>query len=87
MILVVALLVALAIILIWFFLIRPPPKDEIMATVQELQDATATLNAAVNRAIPILRDAGTRIDPAALDPVRDSLVTTAQALNDVLPPG
>jgi hypothetical protein len=40
----------------------------------------------VNRAIPIISEAGNRIDPAALDPVRDSLATTAAALVAVLPP-
>lgn len=57
-----------------------------MATVQELVDASNVLNEAVTRAVPILQDAGNRIDPAALDPVRDSLTTTAAALNAALPP-
>jgi hypothetical protein len=66
---------------------RPnPQKDKYMATVQELTDAANALNSAVNRAIPIISEAGNRIDPAALDPVRDSLATTAAALVAVLPP-
>jgi hypothetical protein len=63
-----------------------PQKDKYMATVQELTDAANALNSAVNRAIPIISEAGNRIDPAALDPVRDSLNTTAAALVAVLPP-
>jgi hypothetical protein len=67
-------------------LLRRRKKDKYMATVQELTDAANALNSAVNRAIPIISEAGNRIDPAALDPVRDSLATTAAALVAVLPP-
>jgi hypothetical protein len=70
----------------WILKRKRNPKDKYMATVQELTDAANALNSAVNRAIPIISEAGNRIDPAALDPVRDSLNTTAAALVAVLPP-
>lgn len=61
-------------------------KDPYMATVQELTDAANSLNAAVNRAVPILQDAGNRINPADLDAVRDSINSAATNLTAALPP-
>lgn len=51
-----------------------------MATVAEIQAASDRLRTAVDNAVPVLQGARDRIDPAALDPVRDSLNATADLL-------
>lgn len=80
---------------------RPKRKDELMATLQELNDdiaaqtaASETLNATVARSVPVIRDAGNRIDPAQLDgPLAQIRANTSvvqasvAAINAVLPPG
>lgn len=57
-----------------------------MATVQELNDAAARLNEAVARAVPIIQEAGTRINPADLDGVRDNINAAADSIAAALPP-
>ncbi len=57
-----------------------------MATIQELEAAVNGVGESVNRAIPILRDAAIRIDPAALDPVVARLGEIRQSIDDIVPP-
>lgn len=83
---VICISVYLAVLFAAVWLLNRRRKDPIMATVQELTEAVARLTVVVDRAIPIIRDAGTRIDPAALDPVRDALNQTAENIMAVLPP-